>query len=91
MVADAASKAQRRCDDDGASDEDAHVNSPVLIVASGDDYIDSSRESCDTFDTQRTKRAPAAVPPYLISRAALGLGTAGGIRTTDLLIHSQAL
>ena len=69
MVTDAASKAQRRCDDDGASDEDAHVNSPVLIVASGDDYIDSSRESCDTFDTQRTKRAPAAVPPYLISLA----------------------
>ena len=31
MVTDAASKAQRRCDNDGAGDEDAHVNSPVLM------------------------------------------------------------
>ena len=67
MVTDAASKAQRRCDDNGAGDEDAHVNSPVLVVASGDDYIDSSGESCDTFDTQRLKNEGSAYP---ISRRA---------------------
>ena len=64
---------------------------PFLIVASGDDYIDSSEESCDTFDTQRTKMSACGGLALPDSQAALGLGTAGGIRTTDLLIHSQAL
>lgn len=55
-----AAKAERRCDDDGAGYQDAHVKFPRFHVASGDDYIDSLRESCDTLDTRCSKSSASA-------------------------------
>jgi len=66
-MADAACKAERRSDNDGASYEDAHVSSPVLM-SSRHDYIDSPRKSCDTLDTQHPKNEGGKAIPLIWER-----------------------
>lgn len=61
-MVEAASKAHRSCDDDGASYQDTHWLVPRSYVASGDHYTDFSPGTCDTLDTSRLKANAPVFP-----------------------------